>query len=183
VIDTRSLGRSPGSMHKVNRSVPAPADLGVGLVSIPEGTDIELDVRLEAVMEGVLVSGTARAPFTGECARCLDPLDSYVEADFQELFVYPDEDSEFSEPAEGDDEEGVNHLEGDLLDTEPMVRDAVVLALPQLALCREDCPGLCQECGAKLAEAGPDHRHGDPVDPRWSALGALKDTMNDEQEG
>ena len=170
-------------MHKVNRSVPAPADLGVGLVSIPEGVDIEVDVRLEAVMEGVLVSGTARAPFTGECARCLDPLDSRVEADFQELFVYPDEDSEFSEPAEEDDEEGVNRLEGDLLDTEPMVRDAVVLALPQLALCRENCPGLCQECGAKIAEAGPDHQHGEPVDPRWSALVDLKDSMNDEQEG
>lgn len=170
-------------MHKVSRTVPALADLVVGLVSIPEGADIELDVRLEAVMEGVLVSGTARAPFSGECARCLEPLDSHVEADFQELFVYPDEDSEFTDSAEGDDEEGVNHLEGDLLDTEPMVRDAVVLALPLLALCREECPGLCQECGAKLADAGPEHRHGGPADPRWSALNALKDTMNDEQEG
>lgn len=169
-------------MHKVNRVVPAPADLGVGLVSIPQGTDIELDVRLEAVMEGVLVSGTARASFTGECARCLDPLDSQVEADFQELFVYPDDESGFTDASEEDEEE-VNHLEGDLLDTEPMVRDAVVLALPQLALCREDCPGLCQECGAKLAEAGPEHRHDEPTDPRWSALSALKDTINNEQEG
>lgn len=169
-------------MHRVERVVPAPADLGAGLVAVPEGTDIELGVRLEAVMEGVLVSGTARAPFTGECARCLDPLDSHVEADFQELFVYPDEESEFEE-SETDDDEEVNRLDGDLLDLEPMVRDAVVLALPQLALCRDDCPGLCQECGAKLAEAGPEHRHDERADPRWSTLSALKDSMNDNQEG
>lgn len=169
-------------MHRVERVVPAPADLGAGLVSVPEGADIELGVRLEAVMEGVLVSGTARAPFTGECARCLDPLASYVEADFQELFVYPDEESEFEESEKEDDEE-VNRLDGDLLDLEPMVRDAVVLALPQLALCRDDCPGLCQECGVRLAEAGPEHRHVERADPRWSALSTLKDSMNDNQEG
>lgn len=169
-------------MHKVNRKVAAPADLGVGLVSVPEGMDVELDVRLEAVMEGVLVSGTVRAPFTGECARCLDPLDSFVEADYQELFVYPDDEFVPSDSV-GEDDDEVNHLEGDLLDIEPMVRDAVVLALPQLALCRDDCPGLCQECGAKLAEAGADHGHDDRADPRWSALHALKDPMNDDQEG
>src|SRR6266571_1402751 len=83
VIDTHALGRRPGSMRKDSYSVSAPADLGVEMVGITQGADIELDFRLEAVMEGVLVSGTARAPLSGECARCLDPLTSSIEVDFQ----------------------------------------------------------------------------------------------------
>src|SRR3954453_6288799 len=90
VIDTHTLGRRPGSMREDSRTVPAPADLGMEMVGVPQGADIELDFRLEAVMEGVLVSGTARAPLRGECARCLDPITSSIEVDFQELFVYSD---------------------------------------------------------------------------------------------
>ncbi len=176
VIDTRALGRRPGSMREESRTVPAPADLGVEMVSVPEGADIELDYRLEAVMEGVLVSGTARAPLTGECARCLEPITSSIEVDFQELFVYPDTRS--GESAEEDE----RRLEGDLIDLEPVVRDAMVLALPLSPLCRDDCPGLCSECGVRLADAEPDHRH-EAVDPRWAALQGMLEQRNEDQEG
>src|SRR5256885_15505447 len=88
VIDTRALGRRPGSMRTDSSTVPAPADLGVEMVGVPTGADIELRVRLEAVMEGVLVSGTARAPLSGEGARCLEPVTSSIEGGVQELFVY-----------------------------------------------------------------------------------------------
>ncbi len=64
-------------------------------------------------------------------------------------------------------------LDGDFLDLEPAFRDAVVLALPLSPLCRDDCPGLCAECGAKLADVGPEHGHGDKVDPRWGLLAKL----------
>ena len=57
VVDTRDLGRRPGSMRTVSRVVPAPADLGTGVVGVPEGSDLELELRLESVVEGVLVSG------------------------------------------------------------------------------------------------------------------------------
>src|SRR4051812_46846163 len=90
VIDTTTLSRRPGSMREESRTVAAPADLGVEMVGVPEGTDIELDFRLEAVMEGVLISGTAHASLSGECARCLDPVTLPIEVDFQELFVYSD---------------------------------------------------------------------------------------------
>jgi uncharacterized protein len=176
VIDTRTLGRRPGSMRKDSYTVPAPADLGVEMVGVPEGTDVELDLMLEAVMEGVLVSGTAHAPLSGECARCLDPLTSTIEVEFQELYVYSDTRS--GESAEDDE----RRLEGDLIDLEPVVRDATVLALPLSPLCRDDCPGLCPDCGVRLAEAEPDHHH-DAVDPRWAALQGMLDQPQEDQEG
>lgn len=170
VLDTHELGRRPGAMKRFRRTVPAPADLGLGgVVGVPEGADLELDLRLESVMEGVLVSGTARAPLAGECVRCLDPVDSDVDVDLQELYVY--RDHALAEGAGADVEDAELQVEGDLVDLEPAVRDAVVLALPQTPLCRDDCPGLCPQCGARLAD-DPQHTH-DTTDPRWAALTGL----------
>ena len=92
VLDTRELGRRPGSQREVSRSVPAPADLGIEVLRVPEGSPVELDLRLEAVMEGVLVTGTARAGLEGECVRCLGPIADEIEVDLQELYVYDDRD-------------------------------------------------------------------------------------------
>jgi uncharacterized protein len=166
VLDTRELGRRPGSQREVSRTVPAPADLGIEVLGVPEGSPVELDLRLEAVMEGVLVTGAAAAALTGECARCLEPISDEIEVRFQELFVYDDHD------VDPDEEFEVSKLQDDLVDLEPLLRDAVVLALPFQPLCTEDCPGLCTTCGARLAD-DPDHGHGEPVDPRWQALSAL----------
>jgi uncharacterized protein len=150
----------------VSRTVPAPADLGIEVLRVPEGSQVELDLRLEAVMEGVLVTGTAQAALEGECVRCLEPISDEVEVRFQELFVYADQG------VDPDEELEVSMLQDDLVDLEPLLRDAVVLALPFQPLCTEDCPGLCPECGARLAD-DPDHGHDEPVDPRWAALTAL----------
>jgi uncharacterized protein len=173
VLDTRELGRRPGSQQQVTRTVPAPADLGIEVLRVPEGSPVELDLRLEAVMEGVLVTGSASAELTGECARCLEPIEDEIDVRFQELFVYDDQDYS----SEEDDE--VSTLEGDLLDLEPLLRDAVVLALPFQPLCEDDCPGLCPECGARLKD-DPDHTHEAPVDPRWAGLAALKDQQDQD---
>jgi uncharacterized protein len=170
VLDTRELGRRPGSQREVSRTVPAPADLGIEVLRVPEGAPVLLDLRLEAVMEGVLVTGSARAGLDGECARCLEPISDDIEVTFQELFVYDDRRDDYG-PSEEDD--GVSKLEDDLLDLEPLLRDAVVLALPFQPLCEDDCPGLCVECGARLAD-DPDHAHDAPIDPRWSALTQLE---------
>ena len=166
VLDTRELGRRPGSQREVSRSVPAPADLGIEVLHVPEGSSVDLDLRLEAVMEGVLVTGTARAALEGECVRCLGPITDEIEVDLQELYVYDDLDTD------PDEDDEVSTLQDDLVDLEPLLRDAVVLALPFQPLCQPDCPGLCVECGARLA-ADPDHRHDEPVDPRWAALADL----------
>lgn len=174
VLDTKALGRRPGAMREESWTAPAPADLAVEMIGVPVGAEIRLDVRLEAVMEGVLVSGTARLPLTGECARCLDPVSSNLDVEFQELYVYPE-----SETA-GEEEP---RLHGELLHVEPALRDAVVLTLPLNPLCGEDCPGLCAQCGERLADVGPAHDHGPPIDPRWQALQRLYGTTNDTKEG
>jgi uncharacterized protein len=174
VLDTRELGRRPGSQHGVTRTVPAPADLGIEVLHVPEGSPVDLDLRLEAVMEGVLVTGEATAELAGECARCLEPISDEIDVRFQELFVYDDQHHDSTE----DDE--VSTLEGDLLDLEPLLRDAVVLALPFQPLCTDDCPGLCPECGARLAD-DPNHAHEAAIDPRWAALAALEQDQQNQQ--
>jgi uncharacterized protein len=172
VLDTRELGRRPGSQRQRTFSAPAPADLGIEVLRVPEGSPVEFDIRLEAVMEGVLVTGTATAGLDGECVRCLEPIHDDIEVDFQELFVYEEKDDETD-----DEDSGTSRLEGDLLDLEPVLRDAVVLSLPFQPLCQDDCPGLCIECGARLAD-DPDHQHEEPIDPRWAALQGL--TQDDD---
>ncbi|ANJ09698.1 DUF177 domain-containing protein [Streptomyces parvulus] len=190
VFDTHELGRRPGALQRLTRTVDAPKDFGVqGVIGVPEGAPVELDLRLESVMEGVLVTGTARATAEGECVRCLEPLEQQLAADFQELFSYPDADDRGRPAAEpgddAEDDEDRLFVEDGLIGLEPVLRDAVVLALPMQPVCREDCPGLCSECGARLAD-NPDHHH-DAVDIRWAALqglaGSLGDGEKDEMSG
>jgi uncharacterized protein len=152
-------------MRKVSRTVPAPAELGTAVMGVPEGRDLDLKVRLEAVMEGVLVSGTVTGRAKGECIRCLDEVELDFEAPIQELFAYPDR----VVGEAGDDD--VRELEADLINLEPALRDAVVLALPFQPVCSEDCPGLCADCGARLADE-PGHHH-EVADPRWAALESI----------
>jgi uncharacterized protein len=178
VLDTRELGRRPGSQREVSRQVPAPAELGIEVLRVPEGSPIDLDLRLEAVMEGVLVTGTAYVALEGECVRCLDPISDEAEAGFQELYVYDDHHGSREESEDDSLDDDVRRLEGDLLDLEPLLRDAVVLALPFQPLCRDDCPGLCTECGARLAD-DPDHSHQAAIDPRWAGLQQLKQDNTD----
>lgn len=130
-------------------------------------------------MEGVLVSGTAQAPLTGECARCLDMIDDGISVDLQELYFYPDRVPDEDDDAEADDV--LRTVVDDMLDLEPALRDAVVLALPQAPLCRDDCPGLCSECGARLAD-DPEHAH-DTIDPRWAALAELPTAKDQTESG
>jgi uncharacterized protein len=185
VFDTHELGRRPGALQRLARTIDAPRDLGLKeVVGVPEGAPLELELRLESVMEGVLVTGTARARAEGECVRCLEPLELDLEAEFQELFSYPDADDRgraITEPGDdAEDDEDRYYLEDGLFDLEPLLRDAVVLALPMQPVCQEDCPGLCSECGARLAD-DPDHHH-DAVDIRWAALQGLAGTTTDGEK-
>jgi uncharacterized protein len=167
VFNMRLLGKRPGEFRDEKRTATAPDGLGSGLVLVPAGADVTLDLRFEAVSEGVLVTGSAFAPLAGECARCLDPLTSVIEVSFQDLYRY------LPDPGEDENDVEERFLDGELLDLEPAFRDAVVLALPLSPLCQDDCLGLCAECGVKLVDAGPDHGHGDKVDPRWGLLAKL----------
>lgn len=161
-------------MKEVTRVAEAPDDLGIEVIGVPPGSPVEFNLRLESVVEGVLVTGTAVVRLRGTCTRCLDEISIEEEVDLQELFCYPGK--------ELDDEEA-SHIEGDLIDLEPVLRDAVVLDLPFTPLCRPDCAGLCPECGANL-NADPDHGHDQAVDPRWTGLSewTLKQTETKNKE-
>ncbi|MFG2884491.1 YceD family protein [Streptomyces sp. NPDC048297] len=190
VFDTHELGRRPGALQRLTRTIDAPRDLGIqGVVGVPEGAPVEIELRLESVMEGVLVTGTARAQAEGECVRCLEPVELELGAEFQELFSYPDADDRgrvIAEPGDdAEDDEDRFFIEDGLIDLEPLLRDAVVLALPMQPVCQDDCLGLCSECGARLTD-DPDHHH-DAVDIRWAALqglaGSLEPGEKDEMSG
>jgi uncharacterized protein len=172
VVDTRPLGRRPGSARDLRRTVLAPTGLDRDVVGVPEGAPIELDLRLESVTEGVLVTGTVTAPVGGECARCLDPVTGTETVELCELYAYPDSSTD-----ETTDEDEVPRLVADLIDLAPAVRDAVMLALPVAPLCRPDCPGLCAECGARLADLTGRHTH-ETLDPRWSVLADRADAAD-----
>jgi uncharacterized protein len=167
-FELRELGRRAGSLRDYRRSVPAPAGLGLDLVGVPEGAPLTLELRLESVTEGVLVTGTVTAPMTGQCGRCLDPISDELRVDVCELFAY--RNSTTDETTERDE---IHRIDGEILDVEPVVRDALVLGLPWTPLCRPDCAGLCPTCGQRLDDLPADHAH-EQIDPRWAALERMK---------
>jgi uncharacterized protein len=173
VISTRELGRRPGNMRTYQRTIPATSEFSLGVIGIPENSPIELDVRLESASEGVFVSGTASGELVGECSRCLEPITDTVTVGLGELFAYPNSVTEATT-----DVDEISRIVDDLIDTEPMVRDAVLLALPLAPLCQEDCRGLCPGCGERWANLEPQHGH-DTIDSRWAALGGLLDRAAD----
>jgi uncharacterized metal-binding protein YceD (DUF177 family) len=163
-VDLRELGRRAGSMQEIERSLPAPAEWRVELIGVPEGAEVRMRLRLESVMEGVLVSGEVDVPVTGSCARCLEPIEDTLELDVQELYAY-----EGSTTEETSEEDEVRLVEGERIDLQPMVRDAVVLSLPLAPVCDENCAGLCAECGRRWDDLPADHSH-EQLDPRWAGL-------------
>jgi uncharacterized protein len=176
-IDISRLGRRPGSMITVIETVPSPSRIGLDLIRIEEGAPIELDLTLQSVSEGALVTGTVSAPTTGECVRCLEPLTGDVSIDLTELFAYPGSATEATT-----EEDEVGHVVDDRVDIEQPIVDAVGLALPFAPLCRPDCPGLCPDCGIALATAEAGHHH-EKIDPRWAKLAALREESDPGAQG
>lgn len=171
VLSTHELGRSPGAMEHVQRTVPAPTDLANAVIGVPEGSDLDLDVRLEAVRDGVLATVGATAQLVGECSRCLQEVRETTHIDFAEMFFYPG--AKQAALDEGDEEaEDMHEVHEELVDLEQPLRDAMVPALPFQPLCEPDCQGLCPGCGERMADLPADHAH-EQLDPRWAALAAL----------
>jgi uncharacterized protein len=168
-------------MQEVHETVPAPSRIGVALAAIEQGAPVELDLRLESVSEGVLVTGTVSAPTVEECARCLTQIAGDVEIDLTELYAYPESATEATT-----EEDEVGHVVDDTVDLEQPIVDAVGLALPFSPLCTEDCLGLCVDCGVRLADAEAGHGH-DRIDPRWAKLTAMmpidRDASRTEEGG
>ncbi|MGI8665558.1 MAG: YceD family protein [Jatrophihabitans sp.] len=170
VLDTRELGRRPGTRREYRREVEAPEQLGLDMIGVPNGAPLVVAVALESVSEGVLVTGSITGELVGVCGRCLIDFTEPLDVGLMELFAYPNSTTE-----ETTDSDEIPRLSGDHLDLEPVVRDTVVLSLPLTPLCRPDCAGLCQDCGERLDELPEDHSHV-RLDPRWAALAERFDT-------
>jgi len=157
LVNVRDLVNRPGEMREHRLAIAVAEPMGEGLVAVKEASEIDLDVRLESVHEGVLVTAEVEAVAEGECGRCLIDIALPVEVEFQELFAYHSGEAfEFE-------------VQDDHVDLESLIRDAVVLSLPFQPVCRPDCPGLDPETGLRLADhpelVTPEHS-----DPRWAAL-------------
>jgi uncharacterized protein len=122
--------------------------------------------------ETVIVRGVARAEITSPCARCLKPTVSTVEADVEEAF-FRDIDGTLEV------EEDQYKYSGHVLELDDAVRTALLLELPSRVLCKEDCKGLCSQCGRDLnineCSCQKDLTHRNP----FSALASL---LNEDEE-
>ncbi|HMR50032.1 MAG TPA: YceD family protein [Arachnia sp.] len=159
VIETHDVLRQAGSMKELRTVLPAPAELGTAVIGVPEGSDISLELKLEAVVDGVLARGRVDVQLHGSCSRCLSDVAYDDSFDLRELYFYPGKEVEEDESLVLDE----------TVDLEVALRDAVVLELPFTPLCDEDCLGLCPDCGFNLND-DPAHEHGDRIDPRWEKL-------------
>ena len=160
-VSVHELMHKPGQMRELKLDIVVPEDIGTEVIAVPSGAELDLDLRLESVHEGILATGELFADSEANCSRCLDPIMVPVEVDFQELFAYSvmSEDDYF--------------VEEEQIDLEPVIRDAIVLILPFQPVCNENCPGLCPDCGEKLAD-NPHHVHEKAIDSRWDELKKLQ---------
>jgi uncharacterized protein len=180
-LNTYELPRRAGEMKEYELDIVVKEKFGVELISVPAGELIEIDARLESVTEGILLSADVYAVAQGECIRCLDPVEIVIERKIQELYNYEPTNGRGKKKRKSSTEDLTSEdldvadefmMEGDILDLETPVRDAIVLSLPSNPLCSQDCLGLCPECGSKWADLPEDHAH-EVIDARWASLGGL----------
>jgi uncharacterized protein len=159
-VDVRDLMHRPGEMRERVIDVTVPEEFGNAMIGVKTGSALQIDLRMESLHDGILVSAEVDGTAAGECGRCLIDIEQTVQVEFQELFAY------------SSDEAFEYEVHEDTIDLEPVIRDAVVLSLPFQPVCQEDCLGLCPVCGVRLLD-NPGHEHEAPIDPRWAALGDL----------
>jgi uncharacterized protein len=165
------LPRRPGEMKEYELTFDKHERVGTPVLGVDVDAPIDVDLRIQAVSEGVLASGVVAALVTGECTRCLEPMELDVEENFTELYRYEAEKKSHKKEKEIDiaDEDEDLHMDGDFIDLEFAIRDALLLDLPINPLCSPDCEGLCPDCGLKMADLPQDHAH-EKHDIRWAAL-------------
>jgi uncharacterized protein len=159
-IPVADLLRRPGASRAVRVSAPLSDVRGPG-AEVPADHPIDVDFTFERVPEGLVVRGTIAAPWDAACSRCLAPVGGDLEVVVGELYE--------REPLEG---ETYPLSDDDVVDLEPLVRDALLLELPAVPLCRPDCRGLCPKCGIDHNTSECDCADAEP-DPRWAALRSL----------
>ena len=156
-VGVSELLRHPGT----RRPFQVDADLdGLELTTsrVVEGTPVHVDLVLESLSASVTATGSVRVAWEGACRRCLDPVDGEAEAEVHTEIFEP-------HPTEGE----TYPLVGEQIDLEPLIRDAVLLALPLAPLCSDTCLGPAPDA----FPTGPPTEDDAPRDPRWAALDDL----------
>jgi uncharacterized protein len=186
-FNTHELPRRAGEMKEYQFDLILNEDMGVPLIAVHAGDVIEVDARLESVTEGILLSADIYAVAKGECIRCLDPVEIVIDRKIQDLYRYePTSDnrkekkekkrkrSDKTAPDNDVDLESDDELwmDGNIMNLEVPIRDAIVLDLPVNPLCSEECEGLCPDCGEKWATLDEGHLH-EAIDARWAGLSGL----------
>ena len=178
LLNTHELPRRAGELKEYELDIEANTRIGVPLIAVPEGDLIEIDARCESVTEGILVTADIYAVAHGECIRCLDPVEMVIDRKIQELYRYEPTDDKGKKSRKKEeeiddlDEDEVLYVEGEQVNLEVPILDAIILSLPVNPLCDEECLGLCPDCGEKWENLPEDHAH-DVVDARWAGLSGL----------
>ncbi|MEY2996385.1 MAG: hypothetical protein RLZZ39_1210 [Actinomycetota bacterium] len=164
VVNALELLRRPGSHKAVSVDVP-PEDIDLGDEErLSADDEISIELMCESTTDAVVVSGTIRVATRGVCRRCLRDVEGEltigVHETYQETRTDPD----------------AFPIENDQIDLRPMIRESVLLDVPEAPLCRPDCPGLCPVCGADLSTESCSCVI-ETLDPRWSALSELRDSL------
>ena len=164
IVDLEALALRGGEAAALElHLLPAPPVSGGQRLEVAERP---LPARLDVsrTTSGYALRLRSRATVAGDCARCLEPAERVIEVDAREV----------DQPAAIDEELRSPYVVEARLDAEAWLHDALTLALPEQVLCRPDCAGLCEVCGASLNEADPaEHRHERPPDPRFAKLREL----------
>lgn len=168
MIDIRQLGLTQRSGRGIQAPLKIvaqpPAGTHTAVLAPQPDAQVRITGRLETVTEGVLVSGFASVDVVGECARCLQPVAMSVTAKLRELYAYPG-----STTAQTTDEGDISRIVDEKIDLSDLIHDELILAMPAVPLCDDNCAGLCDGCGERWADLPADHHH-KQIDPRWAAL-------------
>jgi uncharacterized protein len=133
----------------------------------------EVEGAVKRAGNDVFVNGHVETRVQVECDRCLKPVELPVSADFALEYITGADYESSSAAALSEEEMSVSVFDGQSIDVDEIVKEQILLAVPVRTLCREDCKGICPECGIDLNTGQCDCASQD-VDPRWAALKNLK---------
>ena len=140
-------------------------------VSLTAPVAVNGKIRLSGIQ--VFVSGHVETRAQVECDRCLKPVELPVSTDFSLEYI-SDSDYETSQAAELTEAEmSVSVFDGQAIDVDEIVKEQILLTVPTRMLCREDCKGICPQCGIDR-NTGECNCVTEEIDPRWAALKNLK---------
>lgn len=165
------------------------------VLAVPAGTQVELEVAVTTVDDGVYVEVQGSAPLVGQCIRCLKDIEIPKSFSIADVYGYEERGRKRSRhesdkagkrasniEVTGDDLDAALIIDRDSIDLEPLLRDALFVDAPFQPLCSDDCLGICEHCGVLLADAEPDHTH-EFLDPRFQALAGFFDREESEDQG